>query len=100
MMHTVINDLCTGCERCVSRCPVDCIDMKTVSGTLTGWNAWSVGQARAARDRYERRLHRLQMEKKEETGPADTTVGANKKADLLRKALERARARLKSSGTS
>ncbi|EEO27029.1 RnfABCDGE type electron transport complex subunit B [Oxalobacter paraformigenes] len=100
MMHTVISEVCTGCERCVSRCPIDCIDMKIVSGTRTGWNAWSAEQARAARERYERRLHRLQMEKKEETGLADTTAGSNKKTDLLRKALDRARVRLKSSRTS
>jgi electron transport complex protein RnfB len=26
-MHTVITDLCTGCELCVEPCPVDCIDI-------------------------------------------------------------------------
>ena len=100
MMHTVISEVCTGCERCVSRCPVDCIDMKIVSGTRTGWNAWSVKQARTARERYERRLHRLQMEKEDETGRIDTSAGENKKADILRKVMERVRAGSKSSGAS
>ena len=26
-MHTVIADLCTGCELCLPPCPVDCIDL-------------------------------------------------------------------------
>lgn len=28
-MHTVVSDECTGCELCVSPCPVDCIDIIT-----------------------------------------------------------------------
>jgi electron transport complex protein RnfB len=28
-MHTVIADLCTGCELCIAPCPVDCITMVT-----------------------------------------------------------------------
>lgn len=99
MMHTVISEVCTGCERCVPRCPIDCIDMKIVSGTRTGWNAWSVKQARTARERYERRLHRLQMEKEDETGRIDTSAG-EKKADMLRKVMERVRARSKPSSAS
>jgi electron transport complex protein RnfB len=27
MMHTVIAELCTGCELCLPPCPVDCIDL-------------------------------------------------------------------------
>ena len=26
-MHTVINELCTGCELCIAPCPVDCISI-------------------------------------------------------------------------
>ena len=26
-MHTIIPDLCTGCELCVAPCPTDCISM-------------------------------------------------------------------------
>ena len=26
-MHTVLTDLCTGCELCIPPCPVDCIDL-------------------------------------------------------------------------
>jgi electron transport complex protein RnfB len=26
-MHTVLTELCTGCELCIAPCPVDCISM-------------------------------------------------------------------------
>ncbi len=51
-MHTVIEDLCTGCELCIPVCPVDCITLVDVTGTRTGWAAWSVAQADEARARY------------------------------------------------
>ena len=53
MMHTVIEPVCTGCELCLPVCPVDCIILENVTGTRTGWNAWSESQAQAARARYE-----------------------------------------------
>ena len=46
-MHTVIDDLCTGCELCVPVCPVDCIALVAASGERTGWDAWSPAQADA-----------------------------------------------------
>ncbi len=52
-MHTVIEAYCTGCELCLPICPVDCIEMENVSGTASGWNAWSAGQAAMARQRYD-----------------------------------------------
>ncbi len=52
-MHTVMEAECTGCELCVPACPVDCIHMETVSGSRTGWAAWSAAEAEAARKRYE-----------------------------------------------
>ena len=36
-MHTVIEDLCTGCDLCVSPCPVDCIEMIPVATTTRNW---------------------------------------------------------------
>ena len=53
LMHTVIDPLCTGCELCVPVCPVDCIAMVPVTGTDTGWRAWSAAQAAQARARYD-----------------------------------------------
>ena len=52
LMHTVIDPLCTGCELCVPVCPVDCIAMVPVTGSRTGWQAWSAAQADEARERY------------------------------------------------
>lgn len=52
-MHTVIEAHCTGCELCLPVCPVDCILLENVSGTATGWSAWTQGLADDARKRYE-----------------------------------------------
>ncbi len=51
-MHTVIESFCTGCELCLPVCPVDCISLENVSGSATGWAAWSAPQADTARQRY------------------------------------------------
>ena len=53
LMHTVIEPYCTGCELCLPVCPVDCIEVENVSGSATGWVAWSPKQAEQARQRYE-----------------------------------------------
>ncbi|MDD2923729.1 electron transport complex subunit RsxB [Rhodoferax sp.] len=53
LMHTVIEPHCTGCELCLPVCPVDCILLENVSGTATGWQAWTQAQADEARSRYE-----------------------------------------------
>ncbi len=53
MMHTVIEPSCTGCELCIPVCPVDCISLENVTGSRTGWSAWSPQEAEAARIRYE-----------------------------------------------
>jgi electron transport complex protein RnfB len=53
LMHSVIEAYCTGCELCLPVCPVDCIELEKVSGTATGWAAWSPAQADLARNRYE-----------------------------------------------
>lgn len=51
-MHTVQEQHCTGCELCLPVCPVDCILLENVSGTQTGWSAWSQPLADHARTRY------------------------------------------------
>jgi electron transport complex protein RnfB len=58
-MHTVIEPHCTGCELCIPVCPVDCIGLEPVSGSATGWAAWSPAQAESARRRYQQRRVRL-----------------------------------------
>lgn len=65
LMHTVIDAQCTGCELCVPVCPVDCISMVPVTGTATGWDAWSQPQAEEARERYAFHRFRLQREQRE-----------------------------------
>ncbi len=65
MMHTVIEPYCTGCELCVPVCPVDCISLENVTGTQTGWRAWSQQQADTARQRYESSSYRRPVDKGE-----------------------------------
>lgn len=111
MMHTVIESACTGCELCLPVCPVDCIMLEDVTGTRTGWNAWSEPQAQAAHARYEVHNHRSNRDKhkvseiSEETAamtmnPASQqsartqhdTDEAERKRAIIKAALERSRA--------
>ena len=52
LMHTIIEPHCTGCELCIPVCPVDCIELENVTGSLTGWAAWSAEEAKHALNRY------------------------------------------------
>ncbi|MFN9749014.1 MAG: electron transport complex subunit RsxB [Burkholderiales bacterium] len=61
-MHTVIESSCTGCELCLPACPVDCISLESVTPGRTGWQAWDETLATQARDRYEFRLQRQQID--------------------------------------
>jgi Na+-translocating ferredoxin:NAD+ oxidoreductase subunit B len=80
-MHTVIDEQCTGCELCVPACPVDCIAMRPVTGSRTGWQAWSPAQADEARTRHAFRTARLKREACEHDERMATTA-ARKLADL------------------
>tara|TARA_B100000686_G_C16753372_1_gene953936 strand:+ start:1440 stop:2072 length:633 start_codon:yes stop_codon:yes gene_type:complete len=78
-LHTVISSECTGCELCVAPCPVDCIIIKPLKNNfranihdssirkndnLTQENKLQKRTADYSRMRYERRLKRLEREKK------------------------------------
>ncbi len=81
LMHTVVDDQCTGCELCVPACPVDCIQMVPVTGSRTGWDAWTPAQADAARNRYA--FHRLRVEREQhENDERLAAKAAAKLADL------------------
>ncbi|WP_114698197.1 electron transport complex subunit RsxB [Polynucleobacter necessarius] len=64
-MHVVLSEWCTGCDLCIPPCPVDCISMIDVTGTQTGWDAWSQDLANIARQRYHDRENRLDREQKD-----------------------------------
>jgi electron transport complex protein RnfB len=95
LMHTVIAAECTGCRLCIPTCPVDCIDMRETGAEP------SRGQRHAAAARARRRFlarnERLARERK--TGPAPRAAAAQgadeKKRLTVRRAIERARARLR-----
>ncbi|WP_372525931.1 electron transport complex subunit RsxB [Piscinibacter sp.] len=65
-MHTVVDPLCTGCELCIPVCPVDCISLVNVTGTRSGWDAWSEAQADEARERYAFHNFRFERDKQEQ----------------------------------
>lgn len=99
-MHTVVEPYCTGCELCIPVCPVDCIQLENVSGTATGWSAWSAPLALLARQRYAAHRQRLPLEVVEDEAPDDAAPAADAqdKAQAVRQAaiaaaLERARQR-------
>ncbi|MCZ2104747.1 MAG: RnfABCDGE type electron transport complex subunit B [Comamonadaceae bacterium] len=93
-MHTIIDEHCTGCELCVAACPVDCIAMENVSGTATGWSAWSEKQAAHARERYAARQTRLHgaSAAARAANPAITTPSANDRRATISAILARSRA--------
>ncbi len=80
-MHTVIEPACTGCELCIPVCPVDCIQLENVTGTRTGWNAWSAPEAQQALDRYTFRQMRREREAREQQERLEAKARA-KLADL------------------
>jgi electron transport complex protein RnfB len=109
-MHTVVDAQCTGCELCVPACPVDCIAMVPVTGSRTGWAAWSAADAEAARERYDFHRHRVaraarendeRLAAKAEAKLADLTAHSrhtdpatlDRKRAVIEAALARARAR-------
>jgi Na+-translocating ferredoxin:NAD+ oxidoreductase subunit B len=80
-MHTVVPVDCTGCELCVPACPVDCIALQPVTGTDTGWQAWSPEQAERARTSYG--WHRERRERQQrENAERLAAKAAAKLADL------------------
>lgn len=109
-MHTVIESACTGCDLCLPVCPVDCLRSEVVSGSATGWAAWSQPQADTARQRYawhrwrlerQAREHALHLQAKAEMKGADLAahsqhtdpVVLDKKRAVIAAALARARSR-------
>ncbi|MES2718624.1 MAG: electron transport complex subunit RsxB [Pseudomonadota bacterium] len=80
-MHTVLADDCNGCARCLPACPVDCITMQPVSGSATGWQAWSAEQASTSRQRYQ--FHQWRVQRGEQEQQARLAAKATAKlADL------------------
>lgn len=80
-MHTVVESWCTGCALCLPVCPVDCISLLEVSGSRTGWDAWSQAEADTARERYA--FHQFRMRREQEDNAVRLQAKAEAKlADL------------------
>ena len=97
MMHTVIEQHCTGCELCIAVCPVDCISLENVSGTQTGWAAWSQPQASEALKRYTfhsaLRLNSLGCDDKIDPKTTENKIEPTDKQSVIQAALAKSRAR-------
>ena len=97
-MHTVVTELCSGCDLCVPPCPVDCIEMLPATGDDAIWDA---ARADAARGRFERRAARLSRERQERAERLTERAlrakradpAADKKRAIIAAAIERARAK-------
>jgi len=101
LMHTVIEAYCTGCELCLPVCPVDCILLENVTGTSTGWAAWSQEQAALARQRYEighirRKRGKIENDDPLEKKAMEKLAILDKKRAVIEAALKRARAKRES----
>jgi electron transport complex protein RnfB len=101
LMHTIIAALCTGCELCVPPCPVDCIDMHPLPQNAEVTRDSLHVKAKAARQRYYKRIERLARDKheraerlaqKEKAYANPTTAPKTDTQALIQAALERARA--------
>jgi electron transport complex protein RnfB len=95
LMHTVVASECTGCKLCIAPCPVDCIEMHETPVKLSR----EQGRAAAvhARGRYLARTERLARDRKARNSHRAPTrnTAEEKKRLTLRRAIDRARARLK-----
>lgn len=73
-MHTIIAVECTGCELCVPPCPVNCISMLPQASPVrfaqdeTSALEKKRSAAKAAKERYQFRLERIDREKREKAG--------------------------------
>jgi electron transport complex protein RnfB len=104
-MHTIIAPLCTGCELCVAPCPVDCISMLPLPQKILSREEKHAA-SKAARERYQFRLERIERDKREKAeklaqkdqaakGQTAAKSVAAPEADaqaLIQAALERAKA--------
>ncbi|HEU0233608.1 MAG TPA: electron transport complex subunit RsxB [Gallionella sp.] len=96
LMHTIIALLCTGCELCVAPCPVDCISMLPLPQEIPTRDKKRAA-AKAAKERYQFRLERIERDKREkaERLAQKEKAAAKPVADaqaLIQAALERAKA--------
>lgn len=67
-MHTVLTDLCTGCELCIPPCPVDCIDLVEDIHPLMS-DEQHVQEQNDLRQRYYAHIQREEKRRIDRKGP-------------------------------
>lgn len=77
LMHTVITDDCTGCRLCIEPCPMDCIDLLPIERTTQEQQQ----QAQRSRARYQRHQTRLKGDEKSSKQQHQQAKQAQKSAE-------------------
>jgi electron transport complex protein RnfB len=78
LMHTVIAELCTGCELCIAPCPVDCIVMMPLLSS-PAHAMLTLPPAAASRERFAAHNDRIARRAEERASVlADKKRGARK----------------------
>ncbi len=67
-MHSILTDLCTGCELCIPPCPVDCIDLVEDTQPLLSDSA-RVAEQNDLRQRYYAHIQREEQRRLHRKGP-------------------------------
>jgi electron transport complex protein RnfB len=95
VMHTVISAQCTGCELCIPPCPVDCIRMAETRQIPTRREKQAA--AERSRRRFLARNERLARDRAEQSArrAAGSNTAEEKKRLTVKRAMERAQARLR-----
>ncbi|MGB8697337.1 4Fe-4S binding protein, partial [Acinetobacter sp.] len=80
LMHSILTDLCTGCELCIPPCPVDCIDLIEDHHAVPD-ESMRIAEQDDLRNRYYAHIQREEKRRLNRKGPVvraniDTTLFA------------------------
>jgi electron transport complex protein RnfB len=96
LMHTVVAEWCTGCELCVPPCPVDCIDIRPLAAREAAAREAALANARRRHEAHNARLDRMRQHSAARAVAQREESAAARKREIIRRAVERARQRLRS----
>jgi len=89
LMHSVIESECTGCELCITPCPMDCIEMIEPTTKHIGgpWQDYSLQSADHSRSRRQNQLARIS-----DASKSKRSVNIDRK-QMITESIKRARAK-------
>jgi len=97
LMHTVIAAECSGCELCLPPCPVDCIALIEKVDHATHRDR--LQRAAHFKQRYAVREARLERTRSERVAASRAKADEQRKRATITRVMERARQRLRNTGT-